>query len=218
MNVQSSQNYESWERVYRTFESAQFPWFSPKPSPILTSLLQKLPVKNGSTLDLGCGTGETSRFLSSCGFSVTAIDVSQTAVARARRLTGNASQISYVVGNTLTFRSGRRFDLVVDWLHLHDISTDHDALYRRMLADACHDSSCIILCTLVDDVALAGRHSSRRSKFFDGIVTHRGLRHLASIVPPGFSVHRHQHFLIGSSDDQYKAIAASFSKGRLKKS
>ena len=64
---------------------------------LLTSLI---PIKSGSILDMGCGTGTLSIILSNLGYKVTGIDLSPNMIniAKQKALQGNIT-IEFIVGN-----------------------------------------------------------------------------------------------------------------------
>src|SRR5699024_2887375 len=59
------------------------PWDIGEPQPAMTALVRAGRV-HGPVLDAGCGTGDTSLYLAECGFTVTGVDGSPTAIAAAR--------------------------------------------------------------------------------------------------------------------------------------
>lgn len=83
---------------------------SGNPNPVLVQ--QVTGVKPGRALDVGCGEGDDARWLASEGWSVTAADISSTAIERAATLTENAD-ITWVHENYLqTSPPAQSFDLV----------------------------------------------------------------------------------------------------------
>jgi SAM-dependent methyltransferase len=78
------------------------------------ALLSMLPNRTyASVLDVGCGIGVFSRALAPYAGSVLGIDVSRTAVARARELSAALPNVSYEVGDIETFDSPQRFSAIV---------------------------------------------------------------------------------------------------------
>lgn len=71
---------EWWEAKYQSKESV----YGKQPSDFLVAQLSQL--RKGKVLDLGCGEGRNAVYLASKGYSVDAIDFSETALKRARQL------------------------------------------------------------------------------------------------------------------------------------
>jgi 2-polyprenyl-3-methyl-5-hydroxy-6-metoxy-1,4-benzoquinol methylase len=100
-----------WEQHYREHGVSDS-----EPSPYLASEVSTLPV--GSALDAGCGDGADAVWLAQHGWEVTAVDVSQTAVAQAReRAVAQAPEVSdrltWVVADLTSWTPPRQYDLVV---------------------------------------------------------------------------------------------------------
>src|SRR5688500_10131498 len=72
---------EHWENRYRTAEPP--PWDTGRPSVELMRRLAQFSIAPCRAIELGCGTGTTAIWLAQQGFSVTAVDISPTAIARA---------------------------------------------------------------------------------------------------------------------------------------
>lgn len=71
----------SWEQHYVDDE---LPWDTGSPDPRLARVLSDHAVAPTSALDIGCGTGTNTVWLARRGFDVTGVDISDTAIDRAR--------------------------------------------------------------------------------------------------------------------------------------
>lgn len=132
-----------WEEHYRTRQrhdqgdhghhdhAAQ-----PPHSPLLQEAAQLTP---GTALDAGCGEGAGAIWLASRGWRVTAVDVSRTALDRARE---RAASVSADVADRIDWRqedltgwapADERFDLV-SALYIHVPELSREQLYRRLAA------------------------------------------------------------------------------------
>jgi len=71
-NAYESREYEHWEFSY--------------PSPELVALAAaRVPRRNASVLDVGCGGGTDAIFMAQCGFRVTGVDISASALRIAQK-------------------------------------------------------------------------------------------------------------------------------------
>jgi len=87
--------------------------WSAQPNRLLVAETEELPP--GSALDLACGEGRNAVWLARRGWSVTAVDFSHVAIAKARELSAAADvEIDWVVEDLLDYEPpARAFDLVV---------------------------------------------------------------------------------------------------------
>jgi methyl halide transferase len=74
-------HHRDWEQSY---QSGDLPWDSGHPSSELQRVLGAERIATGLALELGCGTGTNAIWLAQQGFDVTAVDISPTAIGRAK--------------------------------------------------------------------------------------------------------------------------------------
>lgn len=83
--IENNTPYAWFETLYESAnqEEGKIPWATLQPHPLLASWLQKYPrEETGKTaLVVGCGLGDDAEALAAQGFTVTAFDVSETAIA-----------------------------------------------------------------------------------------------------------------------------------------
>jgi 2-polyprenyl-3-methyl-5-hydroxy-6-metoxy-1,4-benzoquinol methylase len=94
------------------------------------ALLQLLEPPPRRVLDLGCGTGWTSRFLGKAGYEVTGLDISPEAVETARRL-AEAEQLTtvrFVLGDYESFAAAGDYDYVLFYDALHHAEDERTAI------------------------------------------------------------------------------------------
>jgi SAM-dependent methyltransferase len=71
----------SWEQRYI---NGELPWDNNKPDLHLRRVIEEYRVRPGKALEIGCGTGTNSIWLAENGFEVTGLDLSQTAIDKAK--------------------------------------------------------------------------------------------------------------------------------------
>ena len=122
---------EFWERFYRDGERA----WSGRVSPRLAETAAALTP--GRALDLGCGEGADAVWLAEHGWRVSAVDVSATALARARAAAeqhGVAAHIDFSCADLPAGFPDGRYDLVsAQFLH-SPARLDRDEVLRRAAA------------------------------------------------------------------------------------
>lgn len=105
--------------------SAEVPWDRTTPHPDLAGWASGVDGTGQTALVVGCGLGRDSEFLAAKGFTVTAFDISPTAVATIRRRFPE-SPVSYEVADLLDPPAAwhRGFDLVVESLTVQSLPID----------------------------------------------------------------------------------------------
>ncbi|OLF18053.1 class I SAM-dependent methyltransferase [Actinophytocola xanthii] len=100
-----------WEEHYQAHAA-------PPDTPSAQLVAEVAGLAAGSALDAGCGRGADALWLARQGWRVTAVDVSPTAVDKARELAEHhdatvAARVSWVVADLTTWLPDERYDLVV---------------------------------------------------------------------------------------------------------
>ena len=85
-------------------------------------------------LDLGCGTGWTSRFLARAGYTVTGVDIAPEAVAEARRLAASEGldQVEFLVADYESLPGEGNYDYVFFYDALHHAEDEFAARLKAM--------------------------------------------------------------------------------------
>jgi SAM-dependent methyltransferase len=122
-------HFSMWEQRYRTENYL----FGTEPNEFLRSSLPMLPA--GSVLCLAEGEGRNAVFLAANGYDVHSVDLSETGVAKTRRLAESRGvKVDAVVGDLADFDIGvDRWDLIVS-IFAHMAPADRRHLHRRVVA------------------------------------------------------------------------------------
>lgn len=99
-----------YEERYRTDEY----YWGIKPSDMCFEVMKlKPPVKPLSVLDIGCGEGKDAVFFARNGYNVTAFDITESGLEKAKRLAdGCGVNVNLFRANVLDFRLDNDFDII----------------------------------------------------------------------------------------------------------
>lgn len=117
-----------WEEVYRTKQSDQLSWTQPRPDTSLT-LIDALQLdKNEPIIDVGGGESRLVDYLLQEGFTdITVLDISQTAIDRAKARLGSLSdRVTWIVSNVLDFIPSRAYRVWHDRATFHFLTGKHE--------------------------------------------------------------------------------------------
>ena len=114
---------EAWDNLYKKGETT---WREPAD---INELIDKSGVRNGATLDLGCGTGEWAIGLDNIGFKVEGLDYSQEALSVAMSQKSSVSWAKWDLEelNKYEFKN-EKYDLILDHKVLAFISNKNEYL------------------------------------------------------------------------------------------
>ena len=120
-----------FEKSYATGDT---PWDSGRPSAELVRVLDAGLLPGKTVLEIGCGTGTNAIELARRGYQVTAIDLVDLAVRRAKDKAQRAGvDIDFRVGDATRMDLGGPFDVVFDRGVYHGIRARNLSGFRKML-------------------------------------------------------------------------------------
>jgi len=111
----------------------------PRYKEMITSLIASIPFDSSKpikVLDLGCGTGNTSKAVKNRfpHANITCIDLAESMIEMARYKLSKYDDIEYHVADMREFEFGCGYDLVISSLAMHHLETDEEKIeiYRRI--------------------------------------------------------------------------------------
>jgi SAM-dependent methyltransferase len=122
----------SWEEAYKTTP----PWDIGRPQPTFVELVRTGELKKGTTLDVGCGTGENALFLAENGFSTVGVDLSTRAIDAAKaKASERKLKVDFRVANALSLDfDGSSFGNVIDSGLFHTFNDSERIAFAREIA------------------------------------------------------------------------------------
>ncbi|WP_030987624.1 class I SAM-dependent methyltransferase [Streptomyces sp. NRRL S-1813] len=98
-------------------------------------ILRQLPQRFDSALDIGSGSGDLARLLTTRANEVRGIDSDPTIVSRAQRLTPAATPVTFTVADALTGIPASSYDVITCVATIHHLPfTEALTVFRRHLA------------------------------------------------------------------------------------
>jgi cyclopropane fatty-acyl-phospholipid synthase-like methyltransferase len=130
------QQFPGWEAMYQHQAIETMPWFYPKLDDDLSQALDELGMRNRSILDLGTGPGTQAMQLAHRGFQVTATDISEAAIRRARDTAeAHGLAITWQQDDVLATRLAGPFDLIFDRGCFHVLPPEQRQSYVGTIAE-----------------------------------------------------------------------------------
>lgn len=130
-----AKNPNRWEGVYQTKQEAETSWFEDRPQVSLDLIAATGITKDAAIVDIGAGASRLVDCLLEQGFHrITVLDLSETALARARARLPDNAPVEWVVGNVQEWKPSHRFDIWHDRAAFHFLTAaaDQDAYLRAM--------------------------------------------------------------------------------------
>jgi SAM-dependent methyltransferase len=151
MNNPSRQAH--WENVYTTRREAEVSWFQEQPTLSLELISQAGVTPGASVIDIGGGASRLVDVLLAEGFVVTVLDISDAALAAAKRRLGpKAAEARWIVADMTTWEPAAAYDLWHDRAVLHFLTEQSDrAAYVARLAKALRSGGHAIIGTFALD-------------------------------------------------------------------
>ena len=92
-----------------------------RPNRICYDIMKILPpIKPYRVLDIGCGEGKDAVFFAKCGYAVTAFDISEQGIEKAKRLAEhNKTEVNFFKANIFDYRPDTEYDIIFSSGVLH---------------------------------------------------------------------------------------------------
>jgi len=122
------------ERYKERYEAGDTPWDIGKPDFNLIRVVNTTPIRPCKALDIGCGTGDNTIWLSQQNFQVIGIDTSEIAIEKAREkaLKANVKSKFDVVDFITSHIEGAPFGFVFDRGCFHSLNSEEE---RKVFAE-----------------------------------------------------------------------------------
>lgn len=116
------------EHFKKRYESGDTPWDIGKPDFNLIQTVTTMAIEPCKALDIGCGTGDNSIWLSQKNFQVIGIDISEIAIQKAIDKASKANvKCTFIVVDFLTNKiAGAPFGFVFDRGCFHSLNSDEE--------------------------------------------------------------------------------------------
>jgi len=130
-----AKNEDRWEGVYLTKADGEVSWFEDRPQVSLDLIAATGATPDAAIVDIGAGSSRLVDCLLDQGFrQITALDLSETALAKTRARLPHNVPVTWVVGNVLDWQPSGHFDVWHDRAAFHFLTepADQDAYLRVM--------------------------------------------------------------------------------------
>ncbi len=119
-----------WEKLYRETGTEQMPWYYPTLDPDLERAMTKMGIRGGRALDIGTGPGTQALALARLGFTVTATDISETAIKSCRVMAQKQGlSVEFRRDDILKSTLKPAFDIIFDRGCFHALPPEKRPLY-----------------------------------------------------------------------------------------
>jgi methylase of polypeptide subunit release factors len=108
-----SKDFPDWETLYKSQKIETMPWYNENLDSDLENELDCRKITGGKFLDLGTGPATQAILLAKRGFNVTASDLSEAAINRARNVYANEKNVNFIVDDIL---SSKTMNLIISLL------------------------------------------------------------------------------------------------------
>lgn len=116
-----------WEEVYKHKDDAETSWFEDRPQVSLDLIAATGNTQDASIVDVGAGASRLVDCLLDQGFRrITLLDLSETALAKARARIPDDAPVEWIIGNVLEWQPSGHFDIWHDRAAFHFLTEPAD--------------------------------------------------------------------------------------------
>lgn len=120
--------HQHWENIYQAKKLSEVSWYQPTPATSLAFFKEfKVPL-TAKIIDIGGGDSLLVDHLLNLGYKdITVLDISETAIERAKtRLGDRAQQVTWIIADATTFQPTQKYDFWHDRAAFHFLTSDND--------------------------------------------------------------------------------------------
>jgi SAM-dependent methyltransferase len=170
--AENKRAFPDWETLYKNQQIESMPWYNENLDADLKEELERRNISHGKFLDLGTGPGTQAIKLHERGLSVTATDLSETAIKKAQSMyqnnynNNNENKVDFRVDNILNSSlNENEFDYIFDRGCFHVISTNDRKRYITQVNRILKDNGILFLkCFSDKEQGDEGPHRFSRDK------------------------------------------------------
>ena len=155
-------------RFIRRYREGDIPWYTGRADYNLINCIDEHPISKRKTLELGCGTGDNAIWLSQKGFEVSAFDLSEIAIDKAKLKAGEIGvTVNFFVADFVKDNiKGAPFEFVFDRgvFHSFDEENEQDQFARNVAGNLKDDGLWLSLIGSADETR-EGQGPPRRSAY-----------------------------------------------------
>lgn len=126
--MQLFDRHQHWENIYQAKKLSEVSWYQPTPATSLAFFKEfKVPL-TAKIIDIGGGDSLLVDHLLNLGYKdITVLDISETAIERAKtRLGDRAQRVTWIVADATTFQPTQKYDFWHDRAAFHFLTSDND--------------------------------------------------------------------------------------------
>ncbi len=144
------ENFSGWDDYYKENKVEEMPWYEKNLDRDLENEITSKNLSKGRFLDLGTGPGTQALQLAKRNFEVTATDISQSAIEKAKKL---SNEINFLVDDVLDSKlSNRKFDFIFDRGIFHLFDGSQRPQYVKQIKRILDDNGILFLkCMSIDE-------------------------------------------------------------------
>jgi len=137
---------EYGEEYFNRRYNGRPPWEIDYIRPVIKKLLETKNL-HGKILDIGCGTGRNTIFLAKNGLDITGIDISEKAIAIAKKSVNNSNlNVKFLKKDILeSSEFVQKYDIIIDCGLYHVLTMNRKKIYVRNLQNLLQDGGILYL-------------------------------------------------------------------------
>jgi len=164
MTIKVDEEFSDWETYYKNNEVTKMPWYDKNLDHDLENEIKTRNVSSGRFLDLGTGPGTQAIQLAKQGFDVTATDLSENAILKAKNL---SNEVNFVKDDFMNSTlQDNEFNFIFDRGCFHVFDIPQRATYVKQIKRILNKNGILFLkCMSIDEKDLpADKGPHRLSK------------------------------------------------------